>query len=263
MNVLIVGSGLFGSVAAALLKKNRIKFRIFDDAREGSGSKPAACLIKPSWIAGLGRKITEPAMETLDALYGLQTLKFRTRVGMTQIFWVPPSSILSHAPRKERVTEVGDGYIATEKRVYRGLVLVAAGIWNGALCSGPKIRALTGAALVYAGAPKANLLSVWAPYKQAISFERDPGFTWFSDGTSILAKNWRHTRVEDSRKRAREHGLTKPPVEVIVGHRPYCPEHRHGYFAQVHPRTWCVTGGAKNGTVLAAYYATKFLEAIE
>lgn len=202
-------------------------------------------------------------METLDALYGLQTLSFRTRVGLAQIFWVPPSSILSHAPRRERVTEVGDGFITTEKRVYRGLVLVAAGIWNGALCPGPTIRALTGAALIYDGTPRTNRMTVWAPYKQALSFERDPGLTWFGDGTSILQKNWKDSRIADSRRRARDHGLTKGPVEVIVGHRPYCPEFRQGYFAQVSPRTWCVTGRAKNGTVLAAYYATKFLEAIE
>ncbi len=263
MNVLIVGSGLFGSVAAALLKKNRIKFRIFDDGREGSGSKPAACLIKPSWVAGLGSAIVEPALETLDDLYGLRTLSFRTRALPVNLLWVPPSSILSHAPRRERVMEVGDGWIATEKRVWRGLVLVAAGIWHSALCPGPRIRALTGAALVYAGAPKTNQLSIWAPYKQALSFERDPGLTWFGDGTSILKDNWKDSRITDSRKRARTHGLTEAPAYVLVGHRPYCPEHRRGYFAQVYPQTWCVTGGAKNGTVLAAYYARKFLEAIE
>lgn len=262
MNVLIVGAGLFGSIAARLCRRAGYKVTIFDDRRPLAGSPPAACLIRPSWTTLLGREVTDPAMETLRSLFGVRTLRFKTVGRSVDVYWVDPSSILYTRVRQETVLEVGDGFLKTHKSIYPGTVLVAAGVWSGALVPCPEIRSLVGAALIYDGVPKQNIIRVWAPYKQSVSFQRDRGMTWFGDGTSILYKNWNAVaRITQSERRARKHKL-RNPIHIIIGQRPYIPSHKKGYFAKVYEHTYVCTGGAKNGTVLAAYYARKFLEAI-
>jgi hypothetical protein len=48
--------------------------------------------------------------------------------------------------------------------------------------------------------------------------------------------------------------------KVSVGARPYVVGNKVGYFEQARPRLWVSTGGAKNGTVLAAWQAYRFLK---
>jgi flavin-dependent dehydrogenase len=47
-DVVIVGGGLFGSIAAAALRDAGMDVCLIDDGRPRSGSRAAGCLMKPS-----------------------------------------------------------------------------------------------------------------------------------------------------------------------------------------------------------------------
>lgn len=283
-HVVIVGAGLFGSIAAKLCLRAGHRVTVIDDNRPFSGSKPAACLMKPGWMSGLGEK-ADIGLQVLGMLYDVHEIPFHTRAGNVNVFWVDPAKVLDHGAETIRgtVTDINpDGsvvYIPHNKVpgadpqnvqiTYGDAVLVAAGVWCKQLVEGlPEIRALVGSALLFKGETKQPRITVWAPYKQAVSFMRERGHTWFGDGTSIIEKNWRKQetrRIEETIQRAKGHKLFKKDlVKVLVGMRPYCPAAKGGLFMRIkQDPIWVSTGGAKNGTVLAAYQAHKFVEAIK
>ncbi len=266
--VVIVGAGLFGSIAAKVARAHGHNVIVIDDGRTMSGSDAAACLLKPSWASKLGSQTWTEGMQVLELYYNVKVLKFRTGLMNVHIdiAWVDPKTILLAEDRSETVIKVGDGVVETsvEGNVYEGNVLIATGVWANYLASGiEQIRPKVGAAIIYNHEIEEPRISVYAPYKQAVSFVRDPGTTWFGDGTAILLKNWDSSRITDIEQRARKwHGLGPERVKrVIVGQRPFTSSPQ-GVFKQISPKTWVVTGGGKNGTILAAYYAQKFVEAI-
>lgn len=259
--VVIVGAGIFGSVAADLCFRNGFDVTIIDAKYKEAGSKPAACLIAPSWIAGLGKKATI-GMEVLNGLYPIKDIVFRMN-GIKDILvkQVPPNKILKFKSVKEEVMWVGAGVVETTKRMYTGKVLIAAGVWCNELVDIPVVQSLMGSAQYYRATTFPEI-HVWAPYKQAVMFNITPTFTWFGDGTSILKKNFGIHRIEQSTDRAMKYGLSSKDLDrIVVGQRPYVKGEK-GYFKQVDNNTWVSTGGAKNGTILAAYQAQQFLEAI-
>lgn len=271
-SVLIVGGGLFGSMAAIFAAKAGHDVTVFDDNRPFAGSKPAACLMKPGWMSGLG-DIGKEGLKIIDETFGLQTIQFDIGLGVkSDVFWVDPARIFAEARKvarwfPEKVHAVADdGFISVGDGYISGAVLVATGVWAGELIPGlPKIDALTGAAFTFEGVVPPSI-RVWAPYKQLVAFEREKGTTWVGDGSAILAKNWTDAREEASFKRACNLlGRAKHTklIKIDVGYRPYVKGHKAGYFAQLAPKLFVSTGGAKNGTVLAAYYARKFVEALK
>jgi hypothetical protein len=96
-----------------------------------------------------------------------------------------------------------------------------------------------------------------------VAFQIRPRQVWFGDGTALIEKTWQAEsvqRVASSIKRAEEYFGLKGKAKAVVGARPYVEDHKAGYFAQVGDRTWVSTGGAKNGTLLAAEQAAQFIE---
>ncbi len=262
--VVIVGAGLFGCIAADICRHAGRKVVLLDSNEEMSGSKPAACLMKPSWMTGLGKKVVTTGMSVLEELYGVREIEFVVNgLKRQDVFWVPPNKILRRSDKiKDKVVEVRDGIVTTSSgTVYEGEVLVAAGVWTDLLVDIEPQDRLVGAALLYSGKTDPEI-HIWAPYRQAVKFNRTPNQIWFGDGTAIKHKNFDYSeRVGASINRAEKiFGLSKPK-SVIVGSRPYT-RGRKGVFEQVYEHTWVSTGGAKNGTILAAYQASLFLEAI-
>lgn len=265
--VVIVGAGLFGSMAAKLCAENGFQVTVIDAKYKEAGSAPAACLIAPSWIVGLGKK-ADIGMKVLHKLYAVKSIQFRMNKMLTiEANWINPRTILKLSSVeivKDEVIEVYENGIAcTANKCYTGEVLIAAGVWCDQLVDMPPIQQLTGAALLYNGVVEPEI-NVWAPYKQAVQFNISSSKVWFGDGTSILRKNFGEHRIEDSIKRASKYlskYKLKGPNKVIVGRRPYIKGEK-GYFKKLGAAVYVSTGGAKNGTVLAAYQAQQFLEAI-
>lgn len=268
--ITIVGAGLFGAVARDLLRARGIACQTIDDGRPLAGSYPAGCLTKPSWLASVTNR--DAAMSLLDQLYGRRTIPIRVGpLKLDSVAHYPPAAILRPADIRGTVVSVNpqDASVRlSDGRLIRAdAVLVAAGVWCRELLpehfSGIRLTALQGCSQRFAGALPEARLKVWAPFKQSVAFNIEPGVVWFGDGTALKPESFNQTHVERSLAHAEDVGLDRSAlIETRIGLRPYV-RGQAGWFRRVGPRCWVSTGGAKNGVVLAAAQAIQFLNEIE
>ena len=275
-NIIIVGNGLFGSVAAALAESQGHTVTLISESRKYEASPASGCVLAPSWLSSLPKADVANAMSVLGSLYKLHPLEFQTNLFKTfKAQRVHTADVLRKPDFNLKVTEVGDGVVKAVDNLggvhtYKGAVLVAAGIWCGELLRDlPPIRGLYGASLRVTGQLPHPKLNVYAPYRQAVAFNMDKKSIWVGDGTALIQKTWEpevDARVLKTQQRAKVmvgHALdAKGKVKVIAGARPYVEGHKAGYLQRVSPKTWVSTGGAKNGTVLAAHQAYQFLKSL-
>jgi glycine/D-amino acid oxidase-like deaminating enzyme len=254
--LLIVGGGLFGSLAAAYARRQGIDARVFDAGREGAASPAAAGLFSRRWA---GRKLAEHfdcAMPLLERLYGVRTVRLHSTDGSAEtLLFVPPSEMLERDPVHAEVTAVGDGWLEAGGEVRQGLVYVAAGVWCESLVPGIGVYSKTGASLIFPGEREGRIRPLGRG-RQALAFVRDPGTTYFSDGTAEREYTAEHDR--QTRQRAEELGFPDAPLKTLRGCRPYVPG--GPLFRRLGSRLWIGTGGRKMGTILAASFARRLVE---
>jgi glycine/D-amino acid oxidase-like deaminating enzyme len=254
--LLVVGGGLFGSVAAAYARSKGIEAIVFDTTLEGAASPAAAGLFCERWVRKNQREHYHHAFPVLQRLYDVRPLTLGNEGGQEESFlFVPPAAILEPHPVPLRVTAVGDGWLEAAGRRYTGWVYVAAGVWCEQFFPGLGVYGKAGAAFLYPGERPGRIRPL-APGRQALAFVRDPGTTYFSDGTAEREYTPEHDR--QTLWRAAEIGLTGEPVGRRWGLRPYTPG--GPVFRQLGERTWLATGGRKLGTLLAASFARRLVE---
>lgn len=269
-DVLIIGAGIFGCVVGKALQNKGLDVMFIDAERQNAGSRPAACLMKPSWFASLPD--AKRGLSLLDELYGLQTLRFTVGgVLPMNVYWVPPHQILKqtkHVCAAQRIIAVDGGWevsIRGDGKPMEPLtarkVIVAAGIWSELLV--PQIGKQKGwhgmSFLWPARKVDHPFIKPWAPYKQLVGFNRGDG-AWVGDGAAILNWNAEHEEASYTRCQAPV-GFPEPPQRML-GIRPYHPNAKTGVLKQVKPGLWVVTGGAKNGTITAACLAARLCRQI-
>lgn len=181
MRTAIIGAGLFGSIIAAALRARGEDVKVFDRGEREAGSGPAACLMKPSWLSSLSAEQLRVSLGLLDELYGLHTLNFKVGPVLAPVHWVSPRKVLrppdyplsvANILRAERQWELRFTSHWEDPQFY-DRVVVAAGVWTPDLVSVPVTRQL-GVAFTWQGTTS-NEISVWAPYRQLVRFERRPG----------------------------------------------------------------------------------------
>jgi glycine/D-amino acid oxidase-like deaminating enzyme len=254
--LLVVGGGLFGSLAAAHARSTGIEAIVFDPVLQGAASPAAAGLFKESWAGKKQRAHFDIALPLLDRLYGIRRVSLRNDDGDEErFFFVPPTAILEASPVRARVTSVGDGWLESEGRRYEGWVYIAAGVWCGQFLPGLQVYGKAGAAFSFPGESAGQIRPI-SRGRQAIAFVRDSGFTHFSDGTAERDYTEEHDR--QTLTRAAEMGLVDAPIKRYWGRRPYTPG--GPIFRRMGDRTWLATGGRKMGTILAASFARRLIE---
>src|SRR5437588_6988111 len=235
--LLVVGGGLFGSLAAAWARRRGIAAQVFDAGMVGAASPAAAGLFTAAWV---GRKFQEyyrQAVPLLEQLYEVRSVALAHDDGRNeQLLCVPPAAILEPAPVRQRVTAVGDGWLEADGQRHHGWVYIAAGVWCNALVPGLGVYGKAGAALLFRGERPGRIRPL-SPGRQAIAFVRDAGTTYFSDGTAERD----YTAEDDRRTRAHAAalGLTDEPLERCWGVRPYVPG--GPVFRRLAARTWLAT----------------------
>jgi glycine/D-amino acid oxidase-like deaminating enzyme len=255
-SLLVVGAGLFGSLAAAYARSKGIDAVVFDPYLEGAASHAAAGLFKEGWIPKKLLEHYRQALPLLDRLYGLRQVSLAHNDGRREVlYFVPPRVILHSAPVREHVTCVGDGWLKTGGQRYEGAVYIAAGVWSGQFFPGLKLWGRAGAAYLFRG-ERDGRIHAFAPGRQALAFVRDPGCTYFSDGTAERDYTPEHDR--QTLARAVDLGLHAEPIQRCWGYRPYA---QGGLvFERLGNRTWLATGGRKLGTILAASCARRLID---
>ncbi len=253
--LLVVGGGLFGSLAAAAARDRGIEAVVFDAALPGAASPAAAGLFAERWAGAKLREHHHRALPLLDRLYGIRTVTLTHDDGRPEpLLFVPPSAILEPAPVRGRVTAVSDGWLEADGRRYEGWVYVAAGVWCADLVPGVDVHGREGAAFLFPG-ERAGRIRRTDTGRHALAFPRDPGTTYFSDGTAEREYTLEHDR--QTLERAAALGL-REPVRRLAGRRPYT---KGGpLFLRMGRRTWLGTGGRKMGTVLGASFARRLVE---
>lgn len=283
-NIIIVGNGLFGSIAATLARAHGHTVTVISADVPNSASKASGCVLAPSWLNSMERSQIDTAMGVLGELYTVHDLEFKTNLLKTfKAKRVVPSDVLVPPDIEARVLEVGDGWVSytmdDAKRQpaakLKGKVLVAAGVWSFDLLAVANddidryvMKGLWGASLTVKAQLEAPRIHVYAPYRQAVAFNMDRRHVWMGDGTALMASTWakeQEQRLRQTAARAAElFGLPtevgSKPVRATVGVRPYVEGHKAGFFERVTANTWVSTGGAKNGTVLAAWQAHQFIK---
>jgi len=266
-DVIIVGNGLFGSIAATLCRSRGHNVTVVSNNEPMAASKASGCVLAPSWLTSLNKTDVDHGLRLLDELYGLQDVVFTGPLGAPfKAQRVDPDRVRVKADVTADVTSVKDGAVAlNDGRTLRGTVLVAAGVWCGRLVEMPPIRGLYGASMRFKATGVQAKISVYAPYRQSVLFQLNKTEAWGGDGTALIRKTWEAER--DNRIAATVQRITKlselrqlQGVKVTEGIRPYVEEHKAGFFKRISPRTFVSTGGAKNGTLLAAAQALRFVE---
>jgi glycine/D-amino acid oxidase-like deaminating enzyme len=256
--LLIVGGGLFGSQAAAYARSKGLAALVFDAGLPGAASAAAAGLFKEEWAGKKGRAHYDQAVPVLDRLYGIRHIQLTGDDGAREtLLWVPPRLILEPNPIRQMVTAVGDGWLQTNEQRYEGWVYIAAGVWSGRFLPGLRVVGKAGSAFIFDGEREGRWRYV-ARGRQAIAFAREPGATYFSDGTAEVGYIAEHER--QSLERAADLGLTASPIRRHHGYRPYTPT--GPLFKRIGSRTWLATGGRKMGTIFGAAFARRLVEEI-
>jgi glycine/D-amino acid oxidase-like deaminating enzyme len=254
--LLVVGGGLFGSLAAAYARSKGLDALVFDPGLDGAASPAAAGLFKEEWA---GKKLAEHfhrAVPLLDRLFGIRRVSLRHDDGRAETFlFVPPTAILEASPIRQAVTAVGDGWLEAGGQRYEGFVYVAAGVWCEQFLPGLGVYGKAGASFVFSGERPGRIRPV-ARGRQAVAFVRDPGTTHFSDGTAERDYTAKHDRL--TLERAAALGLNGDPVKRYWGQRPYTPG--GPVFRRLGERTWLATGGRKMGTIVGASFARRLVE---
>lgn len=264
-DVIVIGAGLFGSTIAAAFRKQGRGVLVIDDAREGAGSKPAACLMRPSWFSSLGKDVYEPALALLDDLYTVRDITFKVLRASVGVHWCDPAKILQPPTVKDSIRKLerfGSHWIARGKHLdYEAkLVVVAAGYWS------PLLAAVDGGLVGQAGMAclwpgesiEEPFIKVWAPYKQITAFNRGDGL-WAGDSNSVRVDRWGETDCAATERRVSEAvGATARPKRLF-GIRPYTKE-KPCYLKQPQKGLWVATGGAKNGTLAAGWCASQLIK---
>ncbi|MBY0525298.1 MAG: FAD-binding oxidoreductase [Gemmataceae bacterium] len=253
--LLVVGGGLFGSLAAAHARRQGFETRVFDPGLDGAASHAAAGLFKEAWAGKRFQEHYRQAVPLLDRLYGLKEVRLRQEDGSEETFWfVSPTRVLEANPIRERVTAVGDGWLEAGGVRHEGFVYIAAGIWCAEFVPGLNVTGKAGAAFLFDGEREGRMRPI-ARGKQALAFVRDAGRTYFSDGTAAMEYTPEHDR--QTLHRAADMGLMEPKRR-LWGYRPYVPG--GPVFRKVGERTWLGTGGRKMGTILGAAFALRLVE---
>lgn len=282
IDVLVVGAGLFGSVIARHLTRQGRKVTMVDAGLTMSGSAPAACIMRPSWLSKMTKTEQATAMATLDENFGVHEIEAYIGVAglgkRTTVFWCAPAAILKPDRYiKQNVSAIGHDVgnpwftVRTEsghhsERFYPNLIIVAAGVWSNQLGAfAPGLSQQAGVAFTWPCdevQESRATIEPWAPYKQLIRLpNRYPGELWVSDGTAVKALD--HARQQACLTRCARFANRNPvDAQAIIGLRPYIRGLKGpAYVEQVLPKVWVATGGAKNGTAGAGWAAYKLAEA--
>jgi glycine/D-amino acid oxidase-like deaminating enzyme len=272
VDAVVVGAGVVGATVAAALRRRGVGVLLLDNGRPGAGTPPSGGHLHPGWFGGLPRAEVAAALALLDETWGLLPVPFRLLDGRTvDAHRVDTDAVLAGPRTRAEVTGlVGlDGFPVVRYRSAVGgpaevrcrLLVVAAGVWTGALLPRVVVTGRAGVSFRLRGTLSAPLIRSWAPYKQVTAHQQSPGEVWAGDGSALKPENWTPDRTAAALARCRAAVGDLPVAREVYGVRPYAahPSAEPCLLLRSGPRVWVATGAGKMGTIAAGWVAGRVL----
>lgn len=291
-DVIIIGSGMIGSMSARLLANKGISVLIIDSNEKMSGSKCSFGIFKEGWI---DEKLKTPSNETFRVIENFTSIDeveyYNYDKNCYETFKrINPEFILSKIPDVEYLKakvytwdKNGEEFevltIQSPTRYKCKILIVAAGVWTDDIINkngsygqnnimGSPIIKQWGAVIRYQQSIDVSRYKTWAPYKQSILFKRSDNEFLFGDGSMI--KNpieSVRTKQNEVINRMKKHcnDLTKvdvPDTEVMEGYRPFFSSELRNWIEEPVQNLFAATGGRKSTTILCGYIANTILNKI-
>lgn len=246
---------------------------IIDCRKKLAGTIPSGGHLKPSWFGDLKKEEYEPAMETLDNIWGLRKQAFKVwpTLMKTEVYRVDTDIVVETT---EVVEDEVVNIIVSNKRttvetksgniLKAPLVIVAAGVWCERFFPEIEIQRKKGVSFRMGyDLKKKPFIKPWAPYKQVVAHQQAAGEIWVGDGSALLDKNWTEQRTKQCLVRCQKALKTEvEPLRVLHGLRPYCKTKDPCLFKRISRSCYVITGAGKSGTIAAGWSANKLAEEV-
>lgn len=278
LDVIIVGSGLFGSVTAKYLASKGKKVLVLDSKEHLGASKCALGVWREGWEEKVKEK-TAISIPILDDLYGVDEIPFFDFDSEKEIDlkWVDCRKILKKEPYKMKATvvEVENNKVFVGKErleIKAKMVVLCAGVWVDKILSNSGYKILYveshwGANMEVGLNIDCNRILTWAPYKQSVILKLDEENFLFSDGVKVKEPKANDLRVKKVSERCQLHlnqivGSTISNDKITAvreGLRPFLPK-GVDHFNKHDKQLFSATGGGKNSLILSGWIAHKVFE---
>jgi hypothetical protein len=292
-DVVVIGSGLFGSAIAKQLGKS-FEVTVIDSIDPMAASKCSFGVWKDGWVNEVIKPYVSDGMELLEEMSGgIEEIEFfNMKKEKVEIFkYADCSNILLRQDSEflqGEVTGIRNKMVkwtskSSEEQVIqaRYAVIVAAGVWTTKVLQLvdetkglhlPKMDALYGATLDVKLPIDSSRMWEWAPYRQAVLVKKGPRSFSFGDGATVKNPKVGDPRIEKTQNRLLQHLNYVTQVSVASdsimavneGFRPYMKKGSPAGFIQQHtPWLFSATGGAKNSTILCGHVAKSMMAKLQ
>lgn len=282
MKIVVVGSGLAGSIAAtALRNKGQYEVVVVDNDEPLSGSKASSNLYIAAWLKKFVSSATSKGIKLLEEMYCDQIdHPFSGGIAVAaQIKHIPQRKILVQPDVVGTVVGIANDKVVLSNgdQIYHDKLLLCCGAFIGKLITDPhKTKPLVGHALFLEGRlPNgAAKITVPSPYKHHKLYQYDDDTIYFANSTGLTQSSFelRHDElkqklISDAKKALglKEEDPLPPIKEYRIGYRPVGEDSKSdfGELRMLARNIWSMNCGGKNGLVAYAYRTKQFLEAIE
>src|SRR5476651_1936131 len=79
-DVIIVGNGRFGSIAATLARSRGHNVTVVSNLEHLAASRASGCVLAPSWLGSLDPRQVDVGMSVLRALYAVHDVAFQSNI---------------------------------------------------------------------------------------------------------------------------------------------------------------------------------------
>jgi hypothetical protein len=267
--ILVVGTGIAGSIVARLLHKRGHDIITIDDADPMSASAASSNLFIAGWLNKFPKDVRQRGLEVINELFA-EHIERPFSGGIASavaVRHIPQRHLLVRPDLQERC-DFRDKDSCGNERAYSHI------IW----CCGyrafdflPHIiksqaQIVVGHACFFRGqlGPRQSRLAIISPYKHEKLYQFDEDIIYYADSVTLRLDSYEKRKDEIKQRtltRARKHvGYDAELLEWRTGYRPVLTPHPYGLLHRVNERNFVLTGGGKNGIVAYAYQASMLLE---
>lgn len=175
----IIGAGMAGSLMAKLLRKNKIRYRIFDANKPGAASKISENLVGLKWYKDEAKDLKESMLILRELV--------PTRLINGKFLHVLTGDLLEHEYFPAKIILKPEGAVDEQTGIgYEGFNLVCAGVWTTDITD-LEVQAIAGHGLIMPGQTSEEKILSYRPFKFNKFFNRSLSEIQYSNSLETKA----------------------------------------------------------------------------